>query len=42
MNNSSHTDFHSRGNPFEDEAHNFPAWVYGLAIGVITLIVIMQ
>lgn len=42
MSNHSRSDFHSRTNPFDDEEQNIPAWVYALAIVLITLVMIVR
>ena len=42
MSNSSRAEFHSRSNPLDDDSQEIPAWIYALAIGVITLIVILR
>jgi len=42
MSNYSRADFHSRTNSLDDESEDIPAWIYALAIGLITLIVIVR
>ncbi len=42
MNNSSRSNLHSNNSPFDDDLEAIPAWVYALAIVVITLVVILR
>jgi hypothetical protein len=42
MNQSSRSNFGVRANPLDDESHDIPAWVYALALGVLTIIEILR
>jgi hypothetical protein len=42
MSNSYRSDLRSRTNPLDDESHDIPAWVYAVAVTLVTLIMVVR
>jgi hypothetical protein len=42
MSNSYRSDFQSRTNPLDDEANDIPAWIYAVAVALITLVMVVR